>query len=156
MRRWSIHKCKSDVFKSNWDRFRFCFDEIAFYNIQLTHWPLGDIAMVFKVKFQNLLYRIVACAIVMKLVSGEPLDLADHKSTLIRVMAWCRQASSHYLNQCWPRFTTPNGITEPQAWHFQIPKEIHIFMKSFWFMTTKHIKWFELKNIVVPVSMTIS
>ena len=25
------------------------------------------------------------------------------KSTLIQVMAWCRQVPSHYLSQCWPR-----------------------------------------------------
>ena len=32
-----------------------------------------------------------------------PLDLTDDKSTLVQVMAWCRQATSHYLSQCWPR-----------------------------------------------------
>ena len=26
-----------------------------------------------------------------------------HKSALARVMAWCCQATSHYLSQCWPR-----------------------------------------------------
>ena len=30
-------------------------------------------------------------------------DLTDDKSTLVKVMAWCRQATSHYLSQCWPR-----------------------------------------------------
>ena len=30
-------------------------------------------------------------------------DLSDAKSTLVQVMAWCRQVTSHYLNQCWPR-----------------------------------------------------
>ena len=29
-------------------------------------------------------------------------------------MAWCRQAPSHYLSQCWPRSMSPNGITMPQ------------------------------------------
>ena len=29
-------------------------------------------------------------------------------------MAWCRQATSYYLNQCWPRSQTPYGITRPQ------------------------------------------
>ena len=43
-----------------------------------------------------------------------PLDLADDKSTLVQVMAWCRQATSHYLSQCWPRFMSPNGATRPQ------------------------------------------
>ena len=32
-----------------------------------------------------------------------PLNLNNDKSTLVQVMAWCRQATSHYLNQCWPR-----------------------------------------------------
>ena len=27
-----------------------------------------------------------------------PLDLTDDKSTLVQVMAWCRQATSHYLS----------------------------------------------------------
>ena len=29
-------------------------------------------------------------------------------------MAWCRQATSHYLNQCWPGSMSPNGVTRPQ------------------------------------------
>ena len=28
----------------------------------------------------------------------------DDKLTLVQVMAWCYQALSHYLNQCWPRY----------------------------------------------------
>ena len=29
-------------------------------------------------------------------------------------MAWCRQAPSHYLSQCWPRYLLPYGIIRPQ------------------------------------------
>ena len=43
-----------------------------------------------------------------------PLDLSDDKSTLVQAMAWCRQATIHYLNQCWPRSMSPNGGTRPQ------------------------------------------
>ena len=43
-----------------------------------------------------------------------PLDLTNDKSTLVQVMAWCRQATSHYLSQCWPRSMSPNGVTRPQ------------------------------------------
>ena len=43
-----------------------------------------------------------------------PQDLTDDKWTLVQVMAWCRQATSHYLNQCWPRSPTPYGVTRPQ------------------------------------------
>ena len=69
------------------------------------------------------------------------LDFSDDKSTLVQVMAWCRQATSHYLNQSWPRSLTPYGITRPQ-WvkdryleHFQWscpqtnatrPNELHV------------------------------
>ena len=42
------------------------------------------------------------------------LDVTDDKSTLVQVMAWCHQATSHYLSQCWPRSMLPNGVTRPQ------------------------------------------
>ena len=37
----------------------------------------------------------------------------DDKSTLVLVMAWCHQATSHYLSQCWPRSMSPYGVTRP-------------------------------------------
>ena len=43
-----------------------------------------------------------------------PLDLTDDQSSLVQVMAWCHQAISHYLNQCWPRSMPPYGFTRPQ------------------------------------------
>ena len=59
-----------------------------------------------------------------------PRDLTDNKSTLFQVMAWCRQASSHYLSQCWPSSMSPYDVTRPQ-WvkqshaiiigHFRLP-----------------------------------
>ena len=42
------------------------------------------------------------------------LDLSDDKSTLVQVMAWCHQATSNYLSQCWPRSMSPYGVTRPQ------------------------------------------
>ena len=42
------------------------------------------------------------------------LDFIDDQSTLIQVMAWCRQATSHYMSQCWPRSLSPSGIMRPQ------------------------------------------
>ena len=43
-----------------------------------------------------------------------PQNSADDKSTLVQVMAWCHQATSHYLSQCWPRSLSPYGVTRPQ------------------------------------------
>ena len=42
-----------------------------------------------------------------------PLDFTDDKSTLVQVMAWCRQATSHCLSQCWPRSMSPYGVIRP-------------------------------------------
>ena len=43
-----------------------------------------------------------------------PQDLTDDKSTLIKVMAWCCQATSHYLSQCWLSSLSPYGVARPQ------------------------------------------
>ena len=43
-----------------------------------------------------------------------PWDLTDDKSTLVQVMDWCHQATSHYLSQCWPSSMSPYGVTRPQ------------------------------------------
>ena len=53
----------------------------------------------------------ISCKIVLKWM---PTDLTDRKSTLVQVMAWCRQATSHYLSQCWPRSLLPYGVVRPQ------------------------------------------
>ena len=57
------------------------------------------------------------------------LDLTLDKSALVQVMAWCRQATSHYLSQCWPRYMSPYGVTRSQwvkaldaiAWQREFP-----------------------------------
>ena len=46
-----------------------------------------------------------------------PMDLTDGKSTSVQVMAWCRQARSHYLGQCWPRSLSPYGVIRSQCMH---------------------------------------
>ena len=53
----------------------------------------------------------ISCEIALIWISH---DLNDEKSTFIQVMAWCRQATSHYLNQCWHRSLSPYGVTRPQ------------------------------------------
>ena len=42
------------------------------------------------------------------------LNCTDDQSKLVQVMAWCRQATSHYLSQCWPSSMSPYGVTRPQ------------------------------------------
>ena len=55
----------------------------------------------------------------LKLPLGECLwtFFTDNKSSLIEVMAWCHQATSHCLSQCWPRslsLSSPIGLWEMQ------------------------------------------
>ena len=73
----------------------------------------------FKVNFRWVIFKLIlvtggwgiSCKIALRWM---PLDLTDDKSTLVQVMAWCRQATSHYLSQCWPRSMPPYGVTRPQ------------------------------------------
>ena len=53
----------------------------------------------------------ISCEIALRWM---PLDLTNDTSTLVQAMAWSRQASSHYLSQCWPRSMSPYGVTKPQ------------------------------------------
>ena len=53
----------------------------------------------------------ISCEIALIWMS---LDFMDDQSTLVQVMAWCHQATSHYLSQCWPRSLSPYGVTRPQ------------------------------------------
>ena len=45
----------------------------------------------------------ISIKISLKFIPKSPID---NKSVLDQVMAWRRQAPSHYLNQCWPSFLT--------------------------------------------------
>ena len=74
------------------------------YSAPLTHWPLkfNEILVIFKPILLIDGWGI-SCEIAfwwMSLV----LTL-----TLIKVMAWCHQAPSHYLNQRWPRYISPHA-----------------------------------------------
>ena len=55
----------------------------------------------------------ISCEIALIWMS---LDFTDDQSTLVQVMAWCCQATSHYLSQCWPRFMSPLGPKCDQLW----------------------------------------
>ena len=84
------------------------------YMWAFTHLPMGKVAKILKVKFSNSPYRILAWAFAVKLLlRWMPQNLMNERSTLVHIMAWCRQATSHYLNPCLPRFMLPYGVTRP-------------------------------------------
>ena len=73
----------------------------------------------FEWNFRYLIFQIISvidgwsisCELALKWMW---LNFTDDKSTLVQVMAWCRQATSHYLSQCWPKSLSPYGVTRPQ------------------------------------------
>ena len=81
----------------------------------LTHWPLGNLN---EILFRYVIFKQIlvtdAWVISYEIALYMSLDLADDQSTLVQVMAWCRQAASHYLSQCWPRSMLPYGVSWPQ------------------------------------------
>ena len=64
-----------------------------------------------------------------------PMVPTDGKSTLVQVMAWCRQATRHYLSQCWSRSLSPYGVIRPQ-WVLTV-----IVWKWTWLWQTQYIPW---------------
>ena len=75
------------------------------------HWEFGIICLIiFKLNFV-----IDGWGISDQNVLGwMSLDLIEENSILVQVMAWCRQATSHYPNQYWPSPMWPSGITRLQ------------------------------------------
>ena len=43
------------------------------------------------------------------------------QNTLVQIMVWCHQATSHYLSQCWPRSMLSYGITRPWGIEHKLP-----------------------------------
>ena len=53
----------------------------------------------------------IACEFALRWM---PPELTIEKSTLVQVIAWCCQATSYYLSQCWQGSISPYGVTRPQ------------------------------------------
>ena len=62
-------------------------------------------------------------------------NLLNEKSTLVQVMAWCHQATSHYLRQFWLRSMSQLGVT------------CHNGLTHYWWMFSKYKTIFVLPII---------
>ena len=56
------------------------------------------------IKFMNTSYEIALRQMLQ--------NLTNERSTLAQVMAWCHEATSHCMSQCWPRSMSPYSITK--------------------------------------------
>ena len=66
-----------------------------------------------------------------------PQNSSDDESTLVQVMAWCCQATSHYLSQCWQRSMSPYGYVTKSQWVNLLWPEQNI-----WNFINKFLNWF--------------
>ena len=74
----------------------------------LTHWSLGDLDVIVHMQFPILFNWLASSDLLIIIPSDECHKvLTDDKSTLVQVMAWCCQAPSHYLSQCWLSYMSP-------------------------------------------------
>ena len=80
-----------------------------------------------------------------------PWDLTDDKSTLVQVMAWCHQATSHYLSQCWPSSMSPHGVTRPQ-WHKLKSHEIS-FIHNICYSCPMVLDFVQSMAVILPIKM---
>ena len=81
----------------------------------------------------QIMFRSTFCEIILRWM---PQQTFDGKSIYVQVMARCRQATSHYLSQCWPRYMLPYGIIRPQWVEAKFcclfgTKPLHIAMLTF-------------------------
>ena len=111
----------------------------------LTYWPLGDSNEIsdFKPVFVIDGWGI-SCEIALRWMS---LGLTDDVSTLVQVMAWCHQATSHYLSQCWLRFMLPYGITGSQ-WVLK-GLSVAVWQPNCWYYMDN-----ESGNVIHPITQT--
>ena len=84
------------------------------------HQPHYDVTVMCDSNLKNIIFKPILqnrnmgarCVITLWWMQHK---LCNEQSTLVQVMTWCRQATSHYLNQCWPRSMTPHGVAWPQC-----------------------------------------
>ena len=74
-------------------------------------WCGSDFKNVISEQLLQIKFKKTSCDIALMWM---PENSLDDKSTLVQVMAWCRQATSHYLSQCWPRSMLSYAISSPQ------------------------------------------
>ena len=89
----------------------------------------------------------------LKWMSLNQTDNSD-KSTSVQVMAWCCQATNHYLDQCWPRSLLPYWVTRPRWVNVLGVTHIHLSSGIEWklhdcitiFVNMAYMNWSDSRN----------
>ena len=83
-------------------RWRYWYSLLTFHSFA----SMGCVSIFWKL----ILWTAILCT-----CQTEPENPIDDNSAMVQVMAWCRQATIHYLNQYWPRFMSLYGVTMQQS-----------------------------------------
>ena len=133
--RWEYSKSIINHYQTKWCAVYLCH----------TH-PLGNFILNslapgrFGRDFKNLIFNLVLLIGILRSLYDNALRSVPQnitgKSTLVQVMAWGRQATSHYLSQCWPRSMLPYGVIRPQ-W---VKNKRNLFLRNqnHWFLQAFH------------------
>ena len=100
------HQLKKYVIKLWWTRQILLpknWSESSPHPICLTNWPLGNVEIISKLELQTRFMNWYLQHFLWNCSQENATEPFDYKSALVQVMAWCHQATSHYLSQCWPR-----------------------------------------------------
>ena len=128
----NIHKSMNSLPIYFWyNKFVLTYLWLASYNVASVETSFNSLAP--GISLSDFIYVIFNLALLIGIFNSSydnvrrwmPQDLTNDKSKLVQVMAWYRQATSHNLNQCWPRSPTPCGVTRPQ-WVNSIPALVQI------------------------------
>ena len=80
----------------------------------------------------------------------------NNMSALVQVMAWCCQATSHYMNQYWSRSVMPYCITRLHwaKWITETVDEIHQFWTwSYGSQTNKSVVLYQSSHLKIHVTL---
>ena len=92
---------------------------------ELTYGPVGSYKSVISERMSWINFMSISCQITLRWM---PQNTFDDKSTLVQVMAWCRQAPIHYLSQCWLKSMSPYGVTMASQWVKVAPSSTDILL----------------------------
>ena len=87
------------------------------------------------------------------------LYLTYDSSTLVQVMAWCSQATGHYLNQCWPKYVSSYSVIRPQWVKILLTTiySAHLFYFIWsWCVTESAIELYGLGGQLLSIENTIN
>ena len=101
---------------AKWDIFCWMGNKVnnilqLFCIATLNYCHLESVAVILNGKISNTWRGLISWVIIQLSSPRNEYDLVDGKSTLVKVMALCRQATNHYLNQRWDQYLRLNMVS---------------------------------------------